>query len=226
MLQLILAALFFVGIHVGIAGTKLRDTLVARQGEAAFRAGFSLLSLLGLIWLGYAYSQAPYVETWGQLAWFKPVAAALMLIAFLLVVSGVTTKNPTAVGGEAALRQDAPAQGMLRITRHPFLWGISLWALTHLIVNGDLAALILFGSLLVLCLLGTRSIDAKRRRACGSDWDHYVAVTSNIPFVAIVQQRNRLNLREIGWARVAGALVAYLAMMHFHMQLFGVSPLL
>jgi len=59
MLQLTLAALFFVGIHFGIAGTKLRDTLIARQGEATFRAGFSLLSILGILWLGYAYKKTP-----------------------------------------------------------------------------------------------------------------------------------------------------------------------
>lgn len=225
MLQLTLAALFFVGIHFGIAGTKLRDTLIARQGEATFRAGFSLLSILGILWLGYAYSQAPYLETWGQLTALKPVAAALMLIAFILVVTGLTTKNPTAVAGEDALRHPDSARGILRVTRHPFLWGLSLWALTHLIVNGDLAALILFGSLLLLCLLGTRSIDAKRRRAYGSDWERFAAVTSNIPFAAIRAGRNQFRLGEIGWPRLVGAVFAYLAVMHFHLKLFGVSPL-
>ena len=225
MLQLIAAAAFFVGIHFGISGTKLRDRLIARYGEATFRAGFSVLSLLGIVWLAYAYGQAPYIETWGQLTWVKPVAAVSMLIAFLLVVTGITTKNPTAVGGEGALRQPEPARGILRVTRHPFLWGLALWALTHLIVNGDLAALILFGSLLALCLLGTRSIDAKRRRAYGKDWDGFAAVTSNIPFVAIKAARNHFDFGEIGWARIAGAVFAYLAVMHFHVKLFGVSPL-
>ena len=226
MLQLTLAALFFLGIHFGIAGTRLRNTLIARQGEAAFRAGFSVLSLLGLIWLGYAYRQAPYVETWGQLIWFKPVAAVLMLIAFAFVVTGLTTKNPTAVGGESALQLAEPAKGILRITRHPLLWGLSLWALTHLIVNGDLAALLLFGSLLALCLLGTRSIDAKRRLSNPNDWERFAAVTSNVPFAAIKEGRNQFRLGEIGWQRIAGALLVYLAVVHFHVKLFGVSPLL
>jgi len=48
------------------------------------------------------------------------------------------------------------------ITRHPFLWGIALWALVHLIINGDLASLILFGSLLLLAVGGTLAIDARR----------------------------------------------------------------
>lgn len=225
MLQLILALSFFTGIHLLISGTPVRDQLVARHGEAAFRAGFSVLSLLGLAWIVYAYRGAPYVETWGQLAWFKPVAAVLMLAAFALVIAGLTTKNPTAVGGESALADDDAVHGILRITRHPFLWGLSIWAAVHLIANGDLAALLLFGSLLALCLAGTRSIDAKRRRAFGERWDRFAAVTSNIPFMAIREGRNRLQWAEIGWKRLAGAAVIYMAMLHLHSKLFGVSPL-
>lgn len=227
MLQLVLAAAFFCGIHFFISGTHLRDALIARFGERIFRAGFSLLSLIGLGWLIRAYGQAPYIETWGQLAWFKPVAVLLMLPAFFLVVAGITTPNPTVVGGESALNQAEPVQGILRVTRHPFLWGLSLWAFVHLIANGDAAALVLFGSLLLLTLLGTRSIDAKRRRNCGESWERFAAATSNLPFAAIWEGRNSWKpaLAETGWWRPVLALAIYLAMMHFHSKLFGVSPL-
>lgn len=225
MFNLIMAAVFFVGIHFGIAGTRWRDSLVSRFGERAFRAGFSVLSLIGLYWLITAYRGAPYIETWGQLGGFKPVAAGLMLLSFLLVVIGMTTRNPAAVAGESALHQADTVRGILRVTRHPFLWGLSLWALTHLIANGDAAASVLFGSLLMLCVVGTRSIDLKRRRAFGEDWDRFAAATSSIPFLAIAQGRNQLRLSEIGWQRFAGAVIVYLAMLHFHAKLFGVSPL-
>jgi uncharacterized membrane protein len=115
--------------------------------------------------------------------------------------------------------------GILRITRHPFLWGLTLWALAHMIANGDLAALVLFGSLLVLCLIGTRSIDAKRQRAFGDRWERFAALTSNIPFAAIKEGRNQLKIAEIGWQRLAGAVFLYMAAMHFHAKIFGVSPL-
>ncbi|MEW6036856.1 MAG: NnrU family protein [Pseudomonadota bacterium] len=225
MLNLALAMLFFVGIHFIISGTRLRDRLVAYRGEKAFRAAFSVLSLLALAWVIYAYRQAPYVETWGQLAWFKPIAAVLMLASFVFVVTGLTTTNPGAVSGESALNDANAVTGILRITRHPFLWGLSLWALVHVIANGDVAALLLFGSLLVLCLFGTRSIDAKRRRAYGDRWERFAAATSNIPFMAIKEGRNRIEIGEIGWQRLAIALALYLAMLHFHAKIFGVSPL-
>ena len=94
MIQLTLAASFFVGIHFLIAGTRWRDRLIAKYGERIYRGGFSILSLAGLVWLIYAYRHAPYIETWGQLAWFKPVAALLMLIAFILAVTGCDIVRP------------------------------------------------------------------------------------------------------------------------------------
>jgi uncharacterized membrane protein len=112
------------------------------------------------------------------------------------------------------------ARGIVRITRHPFLWGVALWALVHLIVNGDLAAFILFGSLLVLALVGTVSIDAKRRRAFGEQWTQFAGVTSNIPFAAVVTGRNRLGpaLREIGLWRPLAAIAVYVAAFYLHGQ--------
>ena len=124
------------------------------------------------------------MELWGQLLALKPIAAPLVLLASLFVVIGLTTPSPTIAGMESQLSRDAPARGIVRITRHPFLWGVAVWALAHLTINGDLASVILFGSLLVLAVGGTR----------------FVLSTSNIPFAAIVSGRNRLGaaLREIG----------------------------
>lgn len=225
MLELSLAMAFFVGIHVGISGSRLRDRLVGRYGERVFRAGFSLLSLLGLGWLIRAYGRAPYLETWGQLAGFKPVVLALMPVAFVLLVAALTTPNPTAVGGETLLARGLEVRGVYRITRHPMLWAVSLWAALHLVVNGDLAALVLFGGLLGLCLVGTRSIDAKRRRSGGEAWASFAAVTSNLPFAAIREGRNRFVPKELLDWRLGLSLLAYLAVMHFHAVWFGVSPL-
>ena len=225
MIELIFAALFFLGLHLGLAGTSMRDRAIGKLGETAYRAAFSILSLLGIFWLAHAYARADYIETWGQLGWFKPYAAGLMFVAFLLVVLGVTTPNPMAVGGEKLLLADAPAQGIHRITRHPFLWGVAGWALIHFIANGDMASLVLFGSLLALVLVGMRSIDAKREKACGQHWVQYAAVTSIIPFLAIKEGRNAIVIGEFKWWQFVVAFGLYAAMLHFHKALFGVSPL-
>jgi uncharacterized membrane protein len=225
MTQLILAALFFIALHVGVSGTSARGRAIEKLGENVYRAVFSLLSLLGIVWLAHAYRAAGYIETWGQLAWFKPIAAFLMLVAFLLVVLGMATPNPMAVGGEKLLMADEPARGIHRVTRHPFLWGVAVWAFVHLIANGDVASLVLFGSLFVLVFVGMISIDAKRKKACGRHWDSYAAATSIIPFQAIKEGRNMPVIAEFKVWQLVVALVLYLAVMHFHQAWFGVSPL-
>jgi len=143
-LSLVLAAIFFAGIHLGIAGTTIRDRAIAAMGQNGYRVAFSLASVIGLAWLVTAYNRAPYLATWGMLEWWKPFAIALMLPASLLVVIGLTTPNPTSVGQEGRLAQ--PPGGIVRITRHPFLTGVGLWALVHLVGDGDVASLVFFAT--------------------------------------------------------------------------------
>jgi uncharacterized membrane protein len=219
MLNLIAASAYFLLIHFGVSGTRLRGVLVARLGEGPYRGAFALASILGLVWMAYAYRHAPTVPTWGLVLGFRPAAYLLVLIAFVFVVIGIATPSPTRVGMESTLaRGPDSARGMVRITRHPFLWGAALWALAHLIVNGDLASLILFGSLLVLALAGTAVIDAKRRRSFGERWMQFAAVTSNVPFAAIIAGRNQLGsaVTEIGVWRPLVAIVAYAVAFYLH----------
>lgn len=225
MRSLVLAALFFVGIHVGIAGTRLRDVLVARLGEQAYLGCFSLLSLVALVWLTTSYGAAPYVVTWGLLPELRPLALGVVLIAFVLAVLGLTTPSPTVVGGEKTLAAAEPAVGIQRVTRHPFLWGVALWAAMHLVVNGHQKALVLFGAMLLLGVIGPRSIDAKRARRFGPAWERYAAVTSNVPFLAILQGRNRLRLGEIGAGRLVFALALFVVVLVLHPFWFGANPL-
>jgi uncharacterized membrane protein len=225
MRNLITAAAFFLLIHFGVAGTKLRDTILARIGMKTYRALFSLLSLGGIVWLVSAYSRAPFQPLWDVPPWTKYLALVLVFAAFPLVVIGLLTPNPTTASFESRLAHANVVQGMIRITRHPFLWGVALWAFAHLVVNGDAASLVLFGSLLALALAGTVSIDAKRRRAYGDQWDRFAAATSNVPFGAIVSGRNRLAIGEIGFSRIAVAVVLFALVLIFHSPLFGGEPL-
>jgi uncharacterized membrane protein len=226
MANLIAAAVFFLGIHFGVSGTKLRDALVRLVGDKLYRGLFALASIAGLIWLIRAYSSAPYVPLWGKLLALKPVAEPLVLIAAAFVVIGVSTPSPTVAGGESQLTREVQARGMTRITRHPFLWGTALWAFVHFVINGDLASSIVFGSLLVLAVVGTASIDAKRRRVYGERWEQFARQTSNVPFAAIFAGRNQLApvLREIGIVRPLVAIAVFVALFLLHGRLFG-APL-
>lgn len=226
MANLIAAAVFFLALHFGVSGTRLRDRLVGVLGERAFRGLFALASVVGLVWMARAYSHAPHVNLWGQLLALKPLALALMLIAFAFIVIGVSTPSPTTAGMESQLTREVRVRGMTRITRHPFLWGTALWALVHFVINGDAASSVLFGSLLLLALAGTASIDAKRRRNYGEGWQQFARETSNVPFAAIAVGRNQLGaaLREIGIVRPLVAIIIFAIVFALHGRLFG-APL-
>ncbi|KAA0676634.1 NnrU family protein [Roseomonas genomospecies 6] len=220
------AGLFLLLTHFGISSTPLRAALVGRLGEKPYLGLYSLISALAFWWLAAAYNGAPYVPLWppaGGLAW---VPVLLVPVALFLLVCGFSTPNPTAVGQEKLLTGDRePVRGILRVTRNPFLWGVGLWAVAHIVPNGDLASLILFGTLALLALGGSVLIDAKMARRLGADWDRYAARTSNLPFAAILAGRQSLVWREIGWWRPALALLLYGGLLHLHRMLFGVSPL-
>jgi|GEM_PF-5423733 len=87
MLSLLLGAICFAGIHLGVAGTTLRDRAIAALGEGAYRAVFSIVSLVAIVWLVMAYKDAPYVATWGIPEWWKPIA--IILYASRLSPGGV-----------------------------------------------------------------------------------------------------------------------------------------
>jgi uncharacterized membrane protein len=223
MISLALASVFFAFIHLGISGTRLRDTLTVRLGQIGYMILFSILSVLALVWMINAYKYAPYTPTWGNPDWARVLAVVLMLPAFLLFVMGLTTPNPTVVAQENLAAK--PPVGIVTITRHPFLLGTGLWATLHLLANGDLASLFFFGGLAVVSFAGPASIDAKRRRALGAPvWDGFAAQTSILPFGAILKGRAKTDFAGIGLWRPAVGLVAYALMLGGHSHIIGVSP--
>lgn len=226
MLNLLAAAAFFLAIHLLVSGTRVRDALTGRIGQGPYMGLFSLSSIAGLVWFGFAFAgardHAPY---WDLTPLTRNIQLGLQLLAMLLIVPGLATPNPTSVRQEGALDRADVVKGMLRITRHPFLWGVAVWALGHLLVNGDPASLVLFGTMLGLAVVGTTSIDAKRRRALGPKWDAFAAQTSNVPFAAVAQGRQKLSLGEIGWWRIVLAVGTWALFAWAHPFLFGVRAL-
>lgn len=226
MASLIAATLCFIALHLLVSGTRLRDRLVTALGEGPYLGLFSAASLALIVWMSMSYGPALTADgnvfLWQAPAWWPHLGAVVMLAAFLLAVLGMLSPNPGAVGQDA--RAAEGPRGIQRVSRHPFLWGVALWGVFHLVANGDLASLILFGGFAVLALGGTVSIDAKRRRKLGETWGRYAAETSNVPFAAILGGRQRLAVGEFRWWRLGFAVLLYAVVFVFHPLLFGVSP--
>ncbi|MDX2276361.1 MAG: NnrU family protein [Hyphomonadaceae bacterium] len=217
----------FVLLHLGASVAGLRDRLVALVGVGAYRIGFSLATIALMVWMIHSFGAArgdpfdPINEMlWAPPDWGRWAAYILTAFGFVLIASGLITPNVTRVGGEKGLAAGLEARGIVRVTRHPFLWGVALWAAAHLLVNGERFAPMLFGALGVMALLGTRSIDRKTAKLNPEGWEKFAAQTSNMPFAAIAQGRNQLALNELV-PGVAAGLVLFAIIGFFHAAFTG-----
>jgi len=217
MTSLLLATGLFLATHF-VASTPLRPKLVAAVGEWPYRGLHSLVAFATLGWMIWAYAGAPREALW---AGMRELPLVVMPFAFILIACGYS-RNPTMVGADQLLKSADPARGMIRITRHPIMWGLMLWAAAHVLARGELKALVFFGSFLVLGAFGTLAMD--RRKRANPDWARFAAATSHVPFVAIAQGRNHLVWSEIGWKRPLIGLIAFGALLAAHSWLFGARP--
>ncbi|EDP63813.1 hypothetical protein BAL199_14297 [alpha proteobacterium BAL199] len=214
----------FVGGHFVLSSPPLRDPLVRRLGEERFRVLYASAALAALLWTILAYEAAPFIEVWLPPWWTYWIPNLAMPLAAILLVAGVTTRNPTAVGGESALDDPNAVRGVLTITRHPFLNAVGLWALTHLTTNGDLASMALFGGMALLAYAGMPALDAKMQRRLKSTWGPMALTTSCVPFLAALQGRVRIDWSGIGLWRLALGLVLWAALYGLHPFYTGVWP--
>jgi uncharacterized membrane protein len=227
--NLLAAAVVFICLHRVVSGTGLRARIVRRIGEESYGRLFQLASIGSLVWLGFAYAGANHgvvvTGLWVAHPLLRPLQLAVQPLAMLLIVAGLTTSNPGTFRQEAAVDRSDLVRGIVRITRHPFLWGVALFAAGHLVASPTPRNLVLFGTLVFVSLTGTLSIDAKRQRALGAKWAAFAARTSNVPLAAILRRRQRLALGEVGWIRIMAAGALALALVLLHGTLFGVPAL-
>lgn len=219
MTELLAAAALFVLSHLLPMHAPWRRALEARFGSRGFLIGYSLVSLGIIAWLAHAFATAPYVLLWP----WHPAAVWLpvlvMPLACILLVAGLSSPNPFSLGlGARGYDPDRP--GIVSVTRHPVMWALVLWAGSHIPVNGDLAAVVLFGLMLLLSLTGTRTIEANRKRRCGDParWQALRQGTRNLPGIGG-------SLKAIGWGRAAGGLLLYAALLGLHGPVIGRAPL-
>lgn len=216
------ASALFVGSHFILSAVPLRRRLVAALGQYGFLALYSLVALAAFAWMVWSYRLAPYLWVWGSPDWARMIVFAVMPLSAMLVTTGFLTANPSAVLGDYVLQRDDPAPGIFKVTRHPVMLGMALWAAAHLLANGNAAGILLFGSLLILAVGGIAHIERKRRASNDPAWQRLTAVTSIMPFGAILARRTRFSFTPMDWTRLALGLGLYAALLHLHGWAFGI----
>lgn len=214
--HLVAAMIVFLLSHGLPARPNWRATGTRRLGEVGYVIAYSIMSLAVVVWLGFAYADAPYIEVWPYQPGLRWVTLVAMLASCILIVAGFATPNPFSLG-PGGRGYDPARPGILRLTRHPVLWGLALWAGGHIPPNGDVASLILFGPLLILALAGPALMERKRRRTLGAaEWARLAAPTSRPATV---------RLSEVGIGRLAGGVALYLVLILLHPYVIGIDPL-
>lgn len=201
----------------------IKGALVARIGAAGFGIGYSVLSTALLAWVIVAAGRAPFVPLWGFARWQADAAMALMLLACLLTAYAVAGRNPLSFGSRAA-PFDPERPGIAGVSRHPVLLALALWALAHLLANGDLAHAILFGLMGGFALLGMPLIDRRRRRLMGADWTRLARATSLVPLSALTSGRWTPRAAPPLLPALAGVVV-WGVLLLLHPLVIGVDPL-
>ncbi|MGU3539340.1 NnrU family protein [Methylobacterium sp. A54F] len=146
MLILILGLVLFLGTHAFSMARGPRAELIGRVGEGRFKLGYTLLSVLGLVLIGVGFHQyraEGYIQVWNPPVFTRHLAVLLTLFAF---ISLAATYLPGHIRARA---------------KHPMLLAVKIWATAHLLANGDLGSILLFGGFLAWAVLAR--ISAKRR---------------------------------------------------------------
>lgn len=189
MLWLILGLVVFLGVHsVRIVAPQWRADMIRRMGEGGWKGVYSLLSIVGFILIVWGYGQARAAGT--TLVWVPPVgmrhaASLLTLLAFVLLVATYVPRNH-----------------IRRALGHPMVIGVALWSIAHLLANGWLHAIVLFGAFLLWALVDW--VSAMRRGA----------VAKTAPASAVMTALT-VVLGVVAWAAFAFWL---------HAALIGVAP--
>ncbi len=190
MTALVLGLVLFLGAHsVRIVADGWRGARIASMGEGRWKGIHSVVSLAGLVLIiwGYGRARTVPIELWQPPGWAGHLASPLTLVAFVLIIAAYV-----------------PRSRIRAVIGHPMLAGVALWALAHLLSNGRLADLLLFGAFLVWAIVDFRS--SRRRDRIGGRVRQAGALANDLISV------------------VGGVVAWFVFALYLHGPLIGVRP--
>lgn len=178
-ITLIAANVAFVGTHFAMSH-PLRSAMVKALGAGGFQAAYSVVSFATLGWVYFAFKAAPPADLpgSGEAGW---IAATIITWPAMVLLAGSLIGNPALPTPLAEAQARAEPKGVFLVTRHPMMWGIGLWAISHIALLWSTRTLVTALAMGVLALVGARLQDAKKEALMGEAWAAWESKTSYWP---------------------------------------------
>jgi uncharacterized membrane protein len=215
--------ILFGGVHVILSSSRVRPRLVGSLGERKFLLAYStIIVVLFLVMILYFFAHkhsGPLLWSLRDVAVARGLAIVMIGSGFFFLAVGIAPSSsaPTAMSSSGNL---AP-HGLTRVTRHPGFIGFSLFGLAHCLMNGYLGDIFFFGGFAAWPAIGARDQEKRKLQSAGTEFKHFLAVTSYLPFAAILSGKQRLVLKEVNWKAGLLGLGIFALVLIFHQPLFG-----
>lgn len=169
----------FVGSHFAMSH-PLRAPMVRALGEKGFSLAYTAVSFATLSWVWFAFTAAPGADLpgSGEIGW---IAASLITWPAMILLAGSLVGNPAMPTPQAEAQARAEPRGVFKVTRHPMMWGIGLWAISHLVLFWSTRTMITAAAIGILALVGARLQDGKKAAQMGEAWAGWSRRTSYWP---------------------------------------------
>lgn len=168
LIELILANGAFVGTHF-LMSHPLRAPMVRALGTAGFQIAYTLVSFATFGWVYFAFKAAPAggLPGSGEAGW---IIATLLTLPAMVLLAGSLIGNPALPTPMAQEQARAEPRGVFRVTRHPMMWGIALWAASHMVLLWSTRTMITAFAMGLLALVGAHLQDRKKETLMGEAW--------------------------------------------------------
>lgn len=208
-LSLFTASLGFLVIHF-VSATNLRQNTVEKFGLGAWKASFSLLSLVFFVWMVVEYMATERLENlWTMPAWWLWVNAALMFVAIFFIILGNIPDKDARLG-----------KGVFAMTRHPTNWGMAIFSIAHMVSNGSVEAQLFWGSLLGTGVIGSYFLDKRKIKTGSERWQNAPQNSSWLPFWALIGGRTTIAFEDFKLMPVVVAVTVFFVAMIVHVGVF------
>ncbi len=179
LVNLLAANIAFVGSHFAMSH-PLRAPMVKALGAGGFQGVYTLVSFATLAWVYFAFIGAPAADLGGSgdAGW---IIATVLTWPAMVLLAGSLIGNPALPTPMAEAQARAEPKGVFLVTRHPMMWGIGLWAASHLVLLWSTRNMITALAMGILALLGAKFQDGKKRMQMGEAWGAWSSKTSYWP---------------------------------------------